>query len=101
MGGNPGAAFFINMAPDTTAGGFAGAAAPLRGTPKSKGTHGYFPQAPNLRSTFMIVGKDVPAGTSLGQIDMRSIAPTLAAIIGVKLDGAEVAPIELGAKPQL
>lgn len=88
MGGNPDAAFFIDMAPDATAGGF-GANAPLRGTPKYKGTHGYFPQAKNLRSTFMIMGKGVPAGKSLGEIDMRDIAPSLAHILGISLPDAE------------
>lgn len=90
MGGNPEAAFFVDMAPDAAAAGFAGANAPLRGTPKYKGTHGYFPQAKNLRSTFLIMGKGVPAGRSLGEIDMRSIAPTLAGILGVPLPGAEL-----------
>jgi predicted AlkP superfamily pyrophosphatase or phosphodiesterase len=71
MGGNPEAAFFIDMAPDAAAAGFAGANAPLRGTPKYKGTHGYFPQAKNLRSTFLIMGKGVPAGRSLCEIDKR------------------------------
>lgn len=99
MGGNPQAAFFVNLSPDTTAGGFAGASAPLRGAPKYKGTHGYFPQAANLRSTFLIAGKGVPAGKALGEIDMRAIAPTLAAILGVTLDGAELPPIELAGTP--
>jgi hypothetical protein len=95
MGGNPGASFYINMAPDAVAAGsFAGAAtAPLHSVPKSKGTHGYFPQVANLRSTFMVMGKGIPGGRSLGEIDMRAIAPTLAAILGVKLDGAERGPI--------
>lgn len=99
MGGNPQAAFFVNLAPDVAAGGFAGASAPLRGAPKYKGTHGYFPQATNLRSTFLISGKGIPAGKALGEIDMRAIAPTLAAILGVKLDGAELPAIDLAGKP--
>jgi predicted AlkP superfamily pyrophosphatase or phosphodiesterase len=94
MGGNPQASFFINMAPDASAGGFGGASAGLRGTPKYKGNHGYFPSAPNLRSTFMIMGRGVAKGRSLGEIDMRAIAPTLAAIIGVRLTGAELPPLD-------
>ena len=94
MGGNPDAAFFINMQPDASAAGFAGADAPLRGTPKYKGTHGYFPQAKTLHASFMILGKGVPAGKSLGDIDMRSIAPTIASIIGITLPDAEVRPID-------
>jgi predicted AlkP superfamily pyrophosphatase or phosphodiesterase len=88
MGGNPEAAFFINMQPDAAAAG--NPMGPLNGTPKYKGTHGYFPQVKNLRSTFMIMGKDIPKARSLGEIDMRSIAPTLAAMLGVPLAGAEL-----------
>lgn len=94
MGGNPEAAFFVNMAPDAAAAGFAGADAPLRGTPKYKGTHGYFPQVLNLRSSFMIMGKGIPHGRSLGEIDMRAIAPTLAAALQVPLTDAELPAIQ-------
>lgn len=99
MGGNPGASFYVNMAPDATAGGFAGAGAPLRQVPKSKGTHGYFPTVKNLQSTFLIMGQGIPKGRSLGEIDMRSIAPTIASRIGVRLAGAELPLIATIAKP--
>ncbi len=89
MGGNPEAAFYVNLAPDTAAGGFKGAAGALRRAPGYKGTHGYFPQAANLRATFLVMGGRVPKGRSLGEIDMRAIAPTLAAILGVPLPDAE------------
>lgn len=94
MGGNPEASFYVGMAPDATIGGFS-ASAPLRGTPKYKGTHGYFPQAPNLRSTFLIMGPGVARGRSLGEIDMRAIAPTLASVLGVSLPDAEAKPLAL------
>ncbi len=100
MGGNPEAAFFINLAPDAIAAGFGGASAPLRGTPKSKGAHGYFPTAKNLRSTFLIMGRGVPEGRSLGEIDMRSIAPTIATLLEIKLPGAEVSPLAAIARPE-
>jgi predicted AlkP superfamily pyrophosphatase or phosphodiesterase len=93
MGGNPEASFYVNLSPDTTAGGFKGASAPLRATPAYKGTHGYFPQAPTLRSSFLVMGKRVPKARSLGEIDMRAIAPTLAAILGVPLPDAELPAI--------
>lgn len=93
MGGNPEAAFYLNLAPDTTAGGFAGAGAPLNGKPKYKGTHGYFPVVPNLHASFMIMGRPVARGRDLGLIDMRAIAPTLAAILGAELPQAELPPI--------
>lgn len=93
MGGNPEAAFYVDMMPGTTSAGLP--TAPLHGTPAYKGTHGYFPQAPNLRSTFLIMGPGVPKARSLGEIDMRSIAPTLAAILGVPLTGAELPALPL------
>ena len=43
----------------------------------------------------MIVGKNIPQGRSLGEIDMRSIAPTLAAYLGITLPTAELPPLEL------
>lgn len=94
MGGNPGAAFYVNFAPDTAAGGFAGAAAPLNGTPRYKGTHGYFPGPENLRSTFLIMGRPIARGRDLGLIDMRSIAPTIAQVLGARLPDAELPAIE-------
>ena len=50
------------------------------------------------RSTFMIMGKTIPRGRSLGEIDMRAIAPTLAAILRVPLPDAERPPLPLRAK---
>ena len=97
MGGNPTASFYVNMAPDAAVAGFSGAAAPLHGTPKYKGTHGYFPVAANLEATFMIMGKPIAKGRSLGQIDMRAIAPTLARVLGTNLPAAEAAPLDVQA----
>lgn len=93
LGANPQASFYVDMAWGTTAGGFA-PAAKLSTKPKYKGTHGYFPQSANMRSTFMIMGPAVAPG-SLGEIDMRAIAPTLAKVLGVALSGAEMPPLSL------
>jgi predicted AlkP superfamily pyrophosphatase or phosphodiesterase len=54
-----------------------------------RGMHGYWPDEPSMRSAFFIRGNDVPRGRSLGEIDMRSIAPTLASLLGVTLSMAE------------
>ncbi|MFM5884942.1 MAG: alkaline phosphatase family protein [Novosphingobium sp.] len=90
MGGNPQASFHVDFAPGASAANFAGANAPLVGPSTYKGTHGYFPAAPHMRSTFLIKGRGVPKGRSLGEIDMRAIAPTLARIMKVRLEGAEL-----------
>jgi predicted AlkP superfamily pyrophosphatase or phosphodiesterase len=56
---------------------------------KPSGTHGYLPDVREMDSSFFIAGPGIRAGTDLGQIDMRDIAPTLAALLGVPLSTAE------------
>jgi predicted AlkP superfamily pyrophosphatase or phosphodiesterase len=93
MGGNPLASFYVSFELNAYAGGFKGSDAPLVGPSTSKGTHGFFPTNPQMRSTFMMMGKGVAKGRNLGEIDMRNIAPTLAEIMGVALPDAELPPI--------
>ena len=92
-GGFPDAEFLVEFAP----GFYFGPA--LRGallTPAtSKGTHGYLPDRPELRSVFFIRGTGIAAGRDLGQIDMRQIAPTLAQLLGVKLSESSAAPLKV------
>jgi predicted AlkP superfamily pyrophosphatase or phosphodiesterase len=97
MGGNPQASFYVDLKPGAMAGVFAGGAVPLAKPSRAKGMHGYFPGLADMRSTFMVMGKGVPAAHSLGEIDMRAIAPTLARVMGATLPGAGVAAIDLGA----
>jgi predicted AlkP superfamily pyrophosphatase or phosphodiesterase len=93
MGGNPKASFYVSFEPNAYAGGFKGKDAPLVGPSGSKGTHGYFPNSPFMRSTFMMMGKGVAKGRNLGEVDMRAIAPTLAKIMRVTLPDAELPSI--------
>ena len=62
---------------------------PLLSPGHYRGMHGYDSALPEMRSTFLIAGKGVPAGKNLGSIDMRDIAPTLAALLGAKLPQAQ------------
>ena len=94
MGGNPEASFYVSFEPNAYAGGFKGKDAALVGPSGSKGTHGYFPNSPLMRSSFMMMGKGIAKGRNLGEIDMRSIAPTLAKVMGVPLPDAELPPIK-------
>lgn len=96
LGGNPQASFFVNFAMGTSAGSFADRDKGLTRVPHNKGTHGWFPAAPAMRSTFMLMGPGIPKAHSLGEIDMRSIAPTLAAIMHVRLSGAELPALVFG-----
>jgi predicted AlkP superfamily pyrophosphatase or phosphodiesterase len=93
LGGNPVASFYVSFQPNAYAGGFKGKDAPLVGPSGSKGTHGYFPTSPLMRSSFMMMGKGVAKGRNLGEIDMRAMAPTLAKAMGVPLPDAEVAAV--------
>lgn len=90
MRGNPAANFFVDFQPGYSAGGFADAGGGIDAPSHNKGTHGYFPASDAMQSMFMMVGPKIPQGHSLGPIDMRSIAPTLAAIMHVRLRGAEL-----------
>jgi predicted AlkP superfamily pyrophosphatase or phosphodiesterase len=58
-------------------------------TNRKGGTHGYLPDEPGMDAVFFVVGQGVPAAHSLGRIDMRDIAPTLAAMLGISLSAAE------------
>ena len=91
--GFPDAAYFVSFAIGYELGDrFDG---PLIGEPSNRGMHGYVPDRPEMRSSFFLIGPHVPAGRSLGEIDMRQIAPTLASILHVPLKDAELAPLAL------
>lgn len=95
-GANPDASFYVNLKLGAVATPFINGTLPLAfPAPSTKGMHGYFPGAPEMRSTFMIMGKGVAKARSLGEIDMRAIAPTLAMLMGGKLPGAEKPAIDL------
>jgi predicted AlkP superfamily pyrophosphatase or phosphodiesterase len=90
-GGAKEADFWVNFAP-----GYKGGKAisgPLITSSSDKGTHGYFPDWPEMRSTFVIAGPGIPAGKNLGEIDMRDIAPTVAKVLDVKLPTATGKPL--------
>ena len=63
-------------------------AGPLVREVSVRGTHGYSPTHPELRAFFLIAGPEIRKGANVGDIDMRSIAPTLAKVLGVSLPAA-------------
>ncbi len=67
-----------------------GLSLPLVTKPSNLGMHGYVPEHPEMRSSFFVVGPHVAKGRSLGEIDMRQIAPTIADILHVRLADAEL-----------
>jgi predicted AlkP superfamily pyrophosphatase or phosphodiesterase len=94
LGGYPDAAYLIEMQPgyqtgDATSG-------PMVTPAPSTGAHGYLPDRPEMRASFFVIGPQVAKGKRLGVIDMRQIAPTLAAVLGVPLSAATQPKLELG-----
>lgn len=82
-----GAAFAVEFRPGFRQGGATSGA--LVTTGRMAGTHGYFSDTPDMRSTFLVMGPAITPGRNLGDIDMRDIAPTLAALVGLRLPSAE------------
>lgn len=95
-GGFPGAAFYVALRPGYEL-GYA-MSEPLVSAPTNRGMHGYPPDRPEMRASFFIVGPGVARDRSLGDIDMRRIAPTLARMLGVTLGGAEAEPLDVAAR---
>jgi predicted AlkP superfamily pyrophosphatase or phosphodiesterase len=87
-GGFPDAAYLVVMKQGYTAG--PAQSGPLVVTQSAlKGSHGFWPQFPEMHSSFFILGQGVARGRNLGTIDMRQITPTVAAILGVNLPSAK------------
>ncbi|HUO22396.1 MAG TPA: ectonucleotide pyrophosphatase/phosphodiesterase [Caulobacteraceae bacterium] len=84
-GGAPDADFFVDAKPGYEIG--SALTGPLISDSVNKGTHGYFPDNPAMRATLIIDGAGQSG--SLGEVDMRDIAPTVAQILNVSLPSAE------------
>ncbi|MFI4889349.1 MAG: alkaline phosphatase family protein [Steroidobacterales bacterium] len=92
--GFPDAAFLVAFKPGFELG--LALSGELVAKPANAGMHGYLPELPEMRSSFFMIGPHVPAGRSVGEIDMRQIAPTLARVLHVHLRDAEMAPLAFG-----
>lgn len=91
MGGTARVTFLIGFRPGFQAGHDPRAA---KQTPSSyKGMHGFLPSNPAMRSSLFVEGPGLTRHGSLGQIDMRAIAPSVARILGVALPTAEAKPV--------
>jgi hypothetical protein len=86
-GGFPTASFLISLKSGWRTG--ASLTDPLLMKIKPGGVHGQLPDMPDLRASFFLVGPGVAAGRSLGLVDMRDIAPTLAHVAGMSLPSAD------------
>ena len=92
-GGFPDAQFLVALKPGFVTG--ENLSGELVASSSVKGMHGYWPDLPEMNASFFILGPGIPAARSLGTIDMRSVAPTLAHYLGVSLPSAELPPLEL------
>jgi predicted AlkP superfamily pyrophosphatase or phosphodiesterase len=92
--GYPDAAFLVAFKPGFEFG--SSLSGDLVTKPSNLGMHGYLPEQPEMRSAFFMIGPHVPSGRSVGEIDMRQIAPTLARVLHVTLRDAEMEPLALG-----
>jgi predicted AlkP superfamily pyrophosphatase or phosphodiesterase len=92
-GGFPEADFVVEFAP----GFYFGTAVhgELLTPATSKGTHGYLPERTEMHAALFVKGRGI-ARQELGVIDMRQIAPTVAAWLGVEVPNAGAAPLRLG-----
>ena len=54
-----------------------------------KGTHGHLPQPAYMHATFVAAGQGIRAGIKLKTVNNTDVAPTIARLMGLKLDGAD------------
>ena len=83
FGGRPDAAFWVDMQSNYS----------VIATDRPNrvgGTHGYAPSNPQLLASFFIAGPKIKVGKDLGEIDMRSIAATLAQAIGISFTSGDL-----------
>ena len=86
-GGFPTIAFIVGSKPGYYFG--SGFESPITRARALGGGHGFLPELAEMDSAFFIAGPGIKANRNLGRIDMRDIAPTLAALLKVKLPDAE------------
>jgi len=83
----PGVAFYVPLKSGWRSGsGFEG---PVYSKVTPGGAHGGWFEHPELYATFIVTGVHVPAGKSLGVIDLRDIGPTLAALVGLPMPNVD------------
>jgi predicted AlkP superfamily pyrophosphatase or phosphodiesterase len=91
LGGGSEASFWVDMRPGYALGGALNG--PQVEEVSVRGTHGYSPVHPELRAFFLVAGKGIRQNADLGDIDMRSIAPTLAKVLNISFPSAELKPL--------
>jgi predicted AlkP superfamily phosphohydrolase/phosphomutase len=93
LGGAPSADFWVDMKPPYSTGRSLGG--PLVVDTRPTGGHGHSPTHPELNAFFLIAGDGIAQRGDIGDIDMRAVAPTLAAVMHVSLPGADAAALPI------
>jgi predicted AlkP superfamily pyrophosphatase or phosphodiesterase len=91
LGGSPEAAFWVDMQANFSVVNTMGALV----TAATGGTHGYSPSHPEMLASFFMAGPAVGHDVTLGEMDMRSIAPTIAAYLGFPFPSADLKAVAL------
>lgn len=87
LGGFPNSAFVVGLRPPFRTGG--DMRGPVIRDGRVRGAHGFLPELPEMNASLVLRGPGIPAKRDFGIVDMRDIAPTLAALLGVQLPTAE------------
>jgi predicted AlkP superfamily pyrophosphatase or phosphodiesterase len=58
-----------------------------------KGSHGYDSHLPDLHAVFVACGTGIKPDIKLGEIDNKSVAPTIAKLLGVEIPNADGKPL--------
>ena len=94
LGGFPDAEMVVTLKAGYCNG--AGLTGPLVSASAQKGAHGFNPATtPEMHASFFVMGKGIARGRSLGLVDMRQIAPTVAGVLGVRLESAKQPALEI------
>jgi predicted AlkP superfamily pyrophosphatase or phosphodiesterase len=93
LGGDPEADFAVDLKIGFSAG--SALDGPVVRAIKPGGTHGYAPTHQEMRAAFFISGDSIRKGVNVGDIDMRSIAPTIAKYLGLRLPSADLPPLDV------
>jgi predicted AlkP superfamily pyrophosphatase or phosphodiesterase len=95
LGAHPDAAFGLDVVDGFYTGG--GHDVVVKAS-SSKGGHGFAPDRQALHASFVMTGPSVQTRGSLGVMRMTSVAPTLAAILGVRLPSQTSSALSLSAR---
>jgi predicted AlkP superfamily pyrophosphatase or phosphodiesterase len=58
------------------------------------GVHGYLSTNPKMNGIFIAAGRGIKPGVKLGEVEIIDVAPTIAALFGQKLLGADGKPLD-------